>query len=65
LSQWDSRTDNARRRLRATEAANACAAHLVLRRTKWWLQVIGKGQVEGDVPISDALMLDSVVTASF
>ncbi len=44
--------------LRAAEAANACAADLVLRRGKWWLSVVGKGQIEGDVPISDALILD-------
>jgi len=44
--------------LRAAEAASGCAADLVLRRGKWWLRVIGKGQVEGDVPISDALMID-------
>jgi len=44
--------------LRAAEAANGQAGDLVQRRGKWWLRVIGKGQVEGDVPISDALMLD-------
>lgn len=44
--------------LRAAEAAQARACDLVQRRGKWWLQVIGKGGVPGDVPVSDAWMAD-------
>ncbi len=44
--------------LRATEAAQARAADLTQRRGKWWLHVVGKGGVEGDVPVSDELMSD-------
>lgn len=44
--------------LRAAEAAQARAADLFERRGKWWLHVIGKGGVEGDVPIAEALMAD-------
>jgi len=44
--------------LRATEAAQACESELLHRRGRWWLRVIGKGGVEGEVPISDALMAD-------
>lgn len=44
--------------LRATEAAAARAVDLEQRRGKWWLLVIGKGGVEGDVPIADILMVD-------
>jgi integrase len=42
--------------LRAAEAAAARAADLEQRRGKWWLLVVGKGGVEGDIPLSDALM---------
>jgi integrase len=42
--------------LRASEAAQAKAGDLVERRGKWWLCVIGKGNVEGDVPVSESLM---------
>ena len=44
--------------LRASEVAQAKSSDLELRRGKWWLRVIGKGDVEGDVPISDELMAD-------
>jgi integrase len=44
--------------LRASEAAQAKSGDLELRRGKWWLRVIGKGGVEGDVPVSDELMAD-------
>jgi integrase/recombinase XerC len=42
--------------LRAAEAAAAQAQDLRLRRGKWWLHVLGKGQVGGEVPISDDVM---------
>ena len=42
--------------LRAAEAAQARAGDLEQRRGKWWLHVVGKGGVEGDVPVSDELM---------
>ncbi|WP_284396606.1 tyrosine-type recombinase/integrase [Dyella lipolytica] len=44
--------------LRATEAAQANEGDLRHRRGRWWLHVTGKGGVEGDVPVSDALMAD-------
>lgn len=44
--------------LRAAEAAQARAGDLSQRRGKWWLHVVGKGGVEGDVPVSDELMSD-------
>ena len=44
--------------LRASEAAQAKSADMELRRGKWWLRVVGKGDVEGDVPVSDELMDD-------
>ena len=44
--------------LRASEAAQAKSADMELRRGKWWLRVIGKGDAEGDVPASDELMVD-------
>lgn len=44
--------------LRANEAAQAHEGHLLHRRGRWWLHVTGKGGVEGDVPVSDALMAD-------
>ena len=44
--------------LRASEVAQAKSCDLELRRGKWWLCVIGKGAVEGDVPVSDELMAD-------
>ncbi len=44
--------------LRASEAAQATAGDLVLRRGHWWLRVNGKGGVEAEVPVSDELMHD-------
>lgn len=44
--------------LRASEAAQARAGDLYQRRGRWWLAVVGKGGVAGDVPISEALMAD-------
>lgn len=44
--------------LRASEVAQAKSGDLELRRGKWWLRVIGKGNAVGDVPISDELMDD-------
>lgn len=44
--------------LRAAEAAQARAGDLGQRRGKWWLHVVGKGGVEGDVPVSDEMMGD-------
>jgi integrase len=42
--------------LRASEAAQARERDFLHRRGRWWLHVTGKGGVEGDVPVSDALM---------
>lgn len=44
--------------LRASEAAQASECDFLHRRGRWWLHVTGKGGVEGDVPVSDALMTD-------
>lgn len=44
--------------LRASEAANAKVSDFVLRRGRWWLRVVGKGQVAGEVPIGASLMDD-------
>ncbi|AMK79124.1 MULTISPECIES: tyrosine-type recombinase/integrase [Methylomonas] len=44
--------------LRVSEAAQAKSGDLLLRRGNWWLKVIGKGDAEGSVPISDELMAD-------
>lgn len=44
--------------LRVSEAAHAKTNDLALRRNKWWLHVVGKAGVEGDVPMSDELMAD-------
>ena len=44
--------------LRASEVAQAKSSDLAQRRGKWWLNVIGKGAVEGDVPMSDELIAD-------
>lgn len=44
--------------LRAAEAAQAKSSDLAQRRGKWWLHVVGKGGVEGDVPMGDELMAD-------
>ncbi|WP_028232958.1 tyrosine-type recombinase/integrase [Paraburkholderia mimosarum] len=44
--------------LRASEAAHAKAADFAQRRGRWWLHVVGKGGAEGEVPASDALMIE-------
>ena len=44
--------------LRVSEAANARVNDFVRRREKWWLRVIGKGGVEGEVPIAEELIAD-------
>ncbi|MBS0455976.1 MAG: tyrosine-type recombinase/integrase [Proteobacteria bacterium] len=44
--------------LRAAEAANARVNDFILRRARWWLQVVGKGGVEGEVPVGNALLED-------
>jgi integrase len=44
--------------LRASEVAQAKSGDIEMRRGKWWLRVVGKGNVMGDVPISDGLMDD-------
>lgn len=46
--------------LRVHEAAQAVESDFRQRRGRWWLHVIGKGGVVGDVPVSDALMSDCV-----
>ena len=44
--------------LRASEAVQAKTSDLKQRRNRWWLHVHGKGNVQADVPISEALMAD-------
>jgi integrase len=44
--------------LRVSEAAQARGSDFVRRRGKWWLRVLGKGGVYGEVPVSDTLMAD-------
>jgi len=44
--------------LRASEAAQAHEGDLRQVRGRWWLHVVGKGGVEGRIPLSDALMQD-------
>ena len=44
--------------LRVSEAAQARACDFVRRRGKWWLRVLGKGGVYGEIPISDELMTE-------
>src|SRR6185437_7479932 len=44
--------------LRVSEAAQARSSDFVRRRGKWWLRVLGKGGVYGEVPIRDELMAD-------
>lgn len=44
--------------LRASEAAQAHEGDLRHIRGRWWLHVVGKGGVEGRVPLSDTLMHD-------
>lgn len=44
--------------LRASEAANARVSDFMRRRQKWWLRVLGKGGLDGEVPIGEELMAD-------
>lgn len=44
--------------LRASEAAQAHEGHLRHVRGHWWLHVVGKGGVEGRIPLSEVLMQD-------
>lgn len=44
--------------LRASEAAHAKSDDFSQRRGRWWLHVVGKGGVEGEVPVGDALMAE-------
>ena len=44
--------------LRVSEAASARSRDFVRRRQQWWLRVLGKGGVYGEVPIRDELMTD-------
>lgn len=44
--------------LRVSEAAAARASDLSQRRGRWWLHVLGKGQVGGEVPLPEALMAE-------
>ncbi len=44
--------------LRVSEAAQAHEGELRHVRGRWWLHVIGKGGVEGRIPLSDTLMQD-------
>lgn len=44
--------------LRVSEAAQALDGDLQQVRGRWWLRVVGKGGVEGHIPLSDALMQD-------
>lgn len=44
--------------LRVSEAAQALEGDLRHVRGRWWLHVVGKGGVEGRVPLSDTLMHD-------
>jgi integrase len=51
--------------LRASEAAQARSSDFVRRRGKWWLRILGKGNVYGEVPIRDELMADFARYRSF
>ena len=42
--------------MRVAEAANSKTSDLYKRKEKWWINIVGKGQVEGDVPVSDNLI---------
>jgi len=44
--------------LRVSEAAAACESDFQRIRGAWWLRVVGKGGVEGEIPLSDELMAD-------
>jgi len=51
--------------LRVSEAARAHDGDLHQVRGRWWLRVVGKGGVEGHIPLSDALMEDYARYRSF
>lgn len=44
--------------LRVSEAAQAHEGDLRQVRGRWWLHVVGKGGIEGRIPLSDSLMQD-------
>lgn len=44
--------------LRAAEAAAASERDFQLIRGQWWLRTVGKGGVEGTIPVSEGLMQD-------
>ncbi len=44
--------------LRAAEAAAASESDFQHIRGRWWLRIVGKGGVEGTIPLSDGLMED-------
>jgi site-specific recombinase XerD len=44
--------------VRAAEASHAKVSDFVQRRGRWWLRVVGKGGVGGEVPIGQALLGD-------
>lgn len=41
--------------LRVSEAAHATAADFYQRRGKWWLHVVGKGGIDGEVPLTSKM----------
>ena len=51
--------------LRVSEAAQARASDFVRRRGKWWLRVLGKGSVYGEIPIRDELMAEFACYRAF
>ncbi|UJJ58324.1 tyrosine-type recombinase/integrase [Rhodanobacter denitrificans] len=44
--------------LRVSEAAASCENDFQRVRGRWWLRTVGKGGVEGQIPLSDELMED-------
>jgi integrase/recombinase XerC len=44
--------------LRVSEAAVACEMDMQRIRGRWWLHILGKGGVEGQVPLSEVLIND-------
>lgn len=51
--------------LRVSEAAQAHEGDLRHVRGRWWLHVVGKGGVEGRIPLSDTLMQEYVRYRAF
>ncbi|WP_266170743.1 tyrosine-type recombinase/integrase [Dyella subtropica] len=51
--------------LRVSEAAQAQETDLQMVRGRWWLRVIGKGGIEGRIPLGDALIQDFARYRSF